>query len=153
MAEEPIRERILQHCQTSLAAINGMGAYHHALVSIQRGKAIPPENLTQLPAAFLDEGEETIIQDTNLLISRRLPVTVEAWLRSDTGALPTGANRMLADLERALAADPTRGGLAIRTELVNTTILPDEAPGVLASARAQFEIDYWTLKGNPASAG
>lgn len=153
MPEEPIRERILQHCETSLGLINGTGPYHYALVSVQRGKAIPPEDLAQLPAAFLDEGEETVTQDTNLLLMRRLQITVEAWLRSDAGALPTGANRLLADLERAVAADPTRGGLAIRTELVGTNIVADESPGVLASARAEFAIEYWTLKGNPASKG
>ena len=153
MADEPIREQILQHCEASLALIDGTGAYHHALASVGRGKPAMPEDSTLLPIAFVDEGEEAATQDTNLLLTRRLPVTVEAWLRSDDGQLPTLANRLLADIERALGADPTRGGLAIRTELVNTAVISDETPGVLASARAQFEIDYWTVKGNPASKG
>ncbi len=152
MAEEPIRERILQHCEASLRTIDGTGPYHHRLAQVQRGRAVP-EDLTKLPAAFLDEGEESVSQDTNLLVTRLLPITVEAWLRSDDGDLPTQANRMLADVERALTADPTRGGLAIRTAALSSSLVKDEAPGVLASVRLQFEIEFRTLRAEPASKG
>lgn len=153
MADEPIQERILQDIRESLSAIDGTGAYHHALASVERGKPDVPEDLTQLPAAFIAAGDETVIQDTNLLHTRRLPVSVEAWVRSADGDLPTRVSRMIADMERSLLADPTRGGLAIRTELLGSGKTLDESPGVLASARVDIAVHYWTLVGNPASVG
>jgi hypothetical protein len=153
VAEEPIRERILQQCETSLLAINGAGEYHLALATVTRGRPVPPEDPADLPAAFLNEGDESFSQDTNLLLTRTLPVSVDVLLRSAAADLPTLANRAAADCERALTSNPTRGGLANRTEITGITITMDEAPGVLASVRCDFVIEYRTLRGNPASKG
>ncbi len=153
MAAEPIRELILQDCESSLGAIDGTGAYHHALVSVERGKPAVPEDLKALPAAFIQEGEEMNVQDINLLVSRRLSITVEMWVRSDQDDLPTLTNRALGDLELALMADLTRGGQAIDTEVTGRTVELDERPGVLGTARLQCAIDFQTLKKNPASKG
>lgn len=153
MADEPIRERILQHCETSLRAIDGTGAYHTALAGVARGRQVPKEDPADLPAAFLQEGDESFAQDTNLLVTRTLPVSVEVLLRSTAADLPTLANRAAADVERALTADPTRGGLARRTDITGIAITHDEAPGVLASVRCDFTIEYFTLRGDPASTG
>lgn len=153
MPDEPIRERILQHCEASLALIDGAGAYHHALADVQRGQAVP-DDLTVLPAAFLQEGDEDEPeQDTNLLLRWTLPITVEGWLRSAEGNLPTLANRLLADMERALTADPTRGGLATKTVVTGRGTTTDAAPGTMASARLQAVITYHTRRGDPANAG
>ncbi len=149
---EPIRERILQDCEQSLWQIDGSGDYHHALVDVRRGKPVP-EDLAELPVAFFDEGDETVAKDTGLLLTRTLPLTVEARLRSADGDLPTQTNRMLADVERALTTDPTRGGLALLTNMTGNSVVKDEAPGVLASVRVDFEIQYWTRWGDPASTG
>jgi hypothetical protein len=153
MPDEPIRELILQHCEASLWEIDGTGAYHTALRTVVRGKPVPEDDPSSLPAAFLDEGDETYLQEINLLITRTLPITVEARLRSTDGALPTLANRLFADIERAITTDPTQGGLAVRTELTASTILVDESPGILASVRAEFEITYHTRRGDPSYAG
>ncbi len=160
MAEEPIRERIVQQCEASLQAIDGTGPYHYALASVQRGKAVPGD-LANLPAAFLDEGDEAISQDTQLLLTRVLPIIIEVWVRSADeawvrlaeGGLPTLANRMVADVERALMADPTRGGLAQRTTLTRNSRVQDESPGLLAAIRVEGEIQYWTAERDPASSG
>jgi hypothetical protein len=112
-----------------------------------------PDDSVKLPAAFLHEGDESYAQDINLLLTRELPVTVEARLRSDTGNLPTLANRMLADLERAITSGPTQDGLAVSTELTGSSIVYDEAPGVLASVRCEFLVSYRTVRGNPANKG
>lgn len=149
---ESIRERILANCATSLLAINGTGNYHHALSAVERGKAVP-EDLQNLPVAFIEEGDETYSQDTNLLLTRSLPITVEAWFRSEHGDLPTQSNRMLADLERALLVDPLRGRLAQETTLVGNSTVRDESPGVLGSVRLQLEVQYHTLRRDPASLG
>jgi hypothetical protein len=152
VADEPIRERILQHCATSLAAINGTGAYHLALARITRGQPVPGD-LGDLPAAWLEEGDEPISQDTNRLLTRELPLSVTVWVRSEAGDLPTLTNRALADVERAMLADPTRGGLAKATTMIGNAVTRDEAPGVLGSARVDFSIQYFTAWGNPASKG
>jgi hypothetical protein len=151
--DEPIRERILQHCENSLRAIDGTEPYWSTLADVERGRPVPGD-LKRLAVAFIDEGDEAVSQDTSLLNTRLLPLTVEVRVRSDAGSLPTVGNRMLADVERALTVDPTRGGLAKYTRLTGTSIpLQDEGPGVLASVRAQFEIQFYTRQGNPGSKG
>ena len=149
---DPIRELILQDCAEALWLIDGTGDYHYALQDVQRGKAVP-DDLADLPVAWVDEGVEAVTRDTNLLLTRTLPVTVEVRLRSAAGDLPTVTNRMLADVERAMTDDPTRGGLAIRTDMTGNSVIRDESPGVLGSVTVEFEIQYWTLRGNPASKG
>ena len=153
MADESIRERILQHCEMSLHTINGTGPYWLSLAGVERGRQVPLEDPAQLPAAFLNEGDESFTQDTNLLLTRTLPVSVEILLRSAALNLPTLINRAAADVERALTSDPTRGGLAKRTDITGITITKDEAPGVLGSVRCDFVVEYTTLRGNPASKG
>jgi hypothetical protein len=152
MPTDPIRELILQNCVTALWLIDGTGAYYSTLADVQRGASVP-DDLTSLPVAFVDEGDEAFVRDTNLLITRTLPVTVEVRVRSADGDLPTVTNRMLADIERAMTSDPTRGGLAKQTIMVGNSIRKDPAPGVLGSVIVAFEIQFYTLRGNPASKG
>jgi hypothetical protein len=153
MPSDPIRELILQDCAAALWLIDGTGAYYSTLADVQRGKAVP--NMEDpLPVAFLDEGDEDQPEeDTNLLLKWSLPIAVKGWLRSADESLHTLANRLLADIERAICADPTRGGLAKRITITSRGITTDEAPGTLASVQVQFLVQYYTLRGNPASKG
>ncbi|MFB3816136.1 MAG: hypothetical protein ACE147_00615 [Candidatus Methylomirabilales bacterium] len=154
MPDDPIRERILQHCEASLALIDGASAYHHALAAVHRGAPPAPEDLTQLPAVWLQEGDEDEPPEDNWLLTWELPLTVDGWCRAADGAnLPTLANRLLADMERALMVDQTRGGLARRTRITGRSITVDAVPGTMASARLQAVITYHTRRGDPANAG
>lgn len=152
---EPIREQIIQACLAALAEIDGTGDYYTDLARIVRGQPAPDE-LGALPTVWLQEGDEDEPgQETNHLLRWRLPVTVEGWVRSTltTPALATIANRLLGDIERALTADPTCGGIALATTITGRSTTIDPPPGSLASVRATCVIEYTTLRGNPASVG
>lgn len=151
MATEPIREQILEQIVTTFRGLDGTDPYWSTLVAVRRGKA-RPDDLSTLPRAYVTEGEETITPDMPSL-DRTLLVQVEAWLRSSENDLPTLANRMLADLERILTADPTRGGLALETILVEDRIETDEDPGTLAAVVARFSVRYFTAYGDPSTQG
>jgi hypothetical protein len=149
---DPIRELVLQDFASSLRAINGTGVYYHALTDVRRGRAVPSD-LDSLPIAWVDEGDEAIDRSTGRLLDRTLQVHVEVRLRSSAGDLPTAVNRMIADVERAMTADPKRSTLALRTDMVSNSNIKDEGPGVLASVTVTFEVEFFTARGNPASKG
>jgi hypothetical protein len=155
VASEPIQERILQDLEASLRLVNGTGAYHHVLVTILERGAPWPEALDQLPAARVLEGDEAATLGATGLVARQLPVTVEARLAlPEPGRnLRTEAGRLIADLERAVTADPRRGGLAVDTFLTGNSRLIDEEPGPLAEVRVEFLVQYRTRHGDPATAG
>ncbi len=150
MASDSVRERIMEHCKTSVLGINGAGAYHLAMATVRRGELTPDD---PLPATGLSEGEETVTEGPSGLLTRILPVAVEARAQSVDVELPTLANRLLADVERSMLSDPTRGGLAVDTRMTENTALIDEAPGVLASVRVSFEVHYRTRRGDPSAVG
>ena len=156
MADEPIRERILQHCKTSLLGMQQTSDFHFSPKSVTRGRANPdPTKLGELPAIFFTEDDEGIEEGPNPVLSRTLPIMVEAWVQSDYEELATMANRMLADLERSMTceANRTRGDLAIGTRITGNRIRIDEPPGSLASVQADFEIRYQTVEGDPSAIG
>ena len=154
MATEPVRELIVQDCVTSLLAVNGTGDYWSILLDAVRGK-LDPESPPLTP--FIDEGDEQTAPGNNPQISHTLPITVEVVVQSDDGQdLPTLVNRLIADLERALTGSETsrsRGGRATTTTMTGNSCTLDPPPGVLASVRAQFEVQYLTRLGQPELVG
>lgn len=156
MATESIRERILQHVETTLAAITGTGEYHTRLETLARGQA-EPSNLDQLPAVRIAEGEEVVEEGNNPCVTRTLSVLIRSWVSvpadDPSASLPTLHNRLQADIERALLADPTRGGLAIVTSLMGSLPMEDEDRDVTGGVSQEFQIQYQTLRNDPASLG
>jgi hypothetical protein len=151
MASESIRELILQHCETSLAAVNGVGSYQLDLETVSRGQGAP-SNLDVLPAARIAEGTESVTNGPDPLITRTLPITVTGWVRvSDDSlvSLATLRNRMQQDIETALLTDWTRGGLAVNTRLTGSRTPDDDEPDVLGSVEVSFELLYRTRHNNP----
>jgi hypothetical protein len=153
MASESIRERIGQHVDTTLAAITGVGDYHCRLEFIARSSGLPG-NLIDLPAVHVTEGTETVSDGPLPFLTRMLALTLRGWIRKDDDdglPLATWRNRLLQDLERALIADHTRGGLAINTRVAGTRILDDPDVDVVGAVELDLEILYRTKIGDPAT--
>ncbi len=155
---DPIREQIAANRATALEAIDGTGAYHNALaIDPVRGPApASPEDLTELPVVYLQDGDEgNPDEGTGGLLRWTLPLTVEGWLRAGdaTTGLPTLANRLLADIERAMMTSPTCEGLAKKLVITGRSTTVDVPPGSLATVRVTFEVQYTTKIGDPASKG
>lgn len=153
MAAESIRELILQQCETTLAAVNGTGVYHCALETVDRGQG-PPSNLDRLPAVRIAEGDEGSVDGPDPLITLRLPITVTGWVHVDDDggvSLPTLRNRIRQDIQTALLADWTRGGLAVNTRYTGSRTPVDDDPDTLGSVEVTFEILYRTRHNDPAA--
>lgn len=150
MATASVRERILQHIETHLRDIDGLGDYHNRVETVERRQA-EPSNLDVLPAIHLREGEEIITEGPNPLLTRMLTVVVAGWIRgaADLG-LATCRNQLLADIERAVLADATQGGLAVDTHLTGSLIEEDPEPGAIGALTLTFVVHYRTVRGNPA---
>jgi hypothetical protein len=153
VASEPIQERIIQDVEASLALINGAGAYHYALTTILERGDEWPEKLDQLPAAGIRAvGKEVCTLGPGGLVTRHLPLTAEARLQTDEDP-DTAASRLIADLERAVTADPRRAGLAIDTNMTGNERTITPTPGVLVEVEIELLVHYRTRQGDPATAG
>lgn len=152
MATDAIRERILQHCEASLLVVNGIGVYQLPIRTVGRGQG-DPSNLDELPSAYLQEGVETVVDGPDPLITRILPITVIGWCLVDdeTTPLATVRNRLQQDIETAILADQTQGGLAVNTRYTGSRIPDDREPGSLGSVEVSFEIHYRTRYNNPVT--
>jgi hypothetical protein len=155
VADEPIQERILQDCQTALAAIDGTDPYWYALATVvPRGESLP-DSIDRLPAARIAEGVEKVADGPGPLLTRLLAVTVEARL-SEKDGLPTKASRLLADLERALTGSEAlrrRSDLAVDTTITGSSRELDDTPGTVGDVTLELLVHYRTQQGDPAAAG
>lgn len=116
---ESVREKIMQHIQDTLEWITVENGYSNTLRSVQRFRQDGQE-LANLPAAILIEGSDDVESNGPLeLTSRSLMVSVVLIHRQDTDTDARAAselmNSLLADVQRAMQVDHTRGGVALDT--------------------------------------
>lgn len=123
---EPITFRVVQSLQAALRAIATRDGYHHDIEGVavkldpnqdvetllgddQRRPFIvlelQPERVTYQPAMRV----RTVVPATIHAVHESDPTDDDSWLRVYT--------RLCADVERAIAVDITRGGLAVDTRI------------------------------------
>jgi hypothetical protein len=147
------REAILANVDTSLRLINGTGSYATTVVTFDaRPKAFADGlNADQLPYVGWMPRKGTDEPQGCYVIRRTQYVDIGAHVIGATEDAATVAlNALLADIDRAMLTDITRGGNAIQT-------LPAEAPdtnegdadsidpahgGYLGTAVVSYAIDY-----------
>lgn len=124
---EPIEFRILQNLQTALLAISVAGGYHYT-VAAGAVKLDPNQNVEALiapggprPFVLLEVAPEAWKYFPAGEVRLVLPVTIH-WISEST---PSDDNsrmqtffRGCADVEKAIAVDPGRGGNAMDTRIV-----------------------------------
>jgi hypothetical protein len=89
-----------------------------------------------------DETERTVVENKNAgVYERQLEVVVIAELR-EPGPGATLARKALEDLIKAVAVDPTWGGLARRTLPAEDDINVDELGQQISAARLMFTVEY-----------
>jgi len=118
---DSVRELIMQHVQTTLEGITTANGYSTTLNAVERllqqGQSVKP------PMAYVIEGDDTPIDDTSqdigLMTLRNLEIGIEAQVIQDEAVDSRSAsevmNLLIADIQRAMEADYTRGGHAINT--------------------------------------
>jgi hypothetical protein len=122
-ATNPARLRVIQSVAEALRGINGQGAYHYRIAP---GSVVTePINLlsvpeTEVPALVVAEdtrGVRDWLHARHVRETVALLITVRVDARDEDGPdrKVIAASRIEADIERAVMADLTRGGVAFLT--------------------------------------
>ena len=146
-----IRENINVNLITSAKQMTKGAGYHYDWGSFFRHLA--PDEPEDVPAYGQQDTGEFISQIIYPLHERVLTVEIRGYhYVSDPTQAGTVANYLLADLERMLMQDITRGGLAVDTRLIrNDTFIGYPATNGVTVAIVS-EIDYRTLLTDPNKA-
>lgn len=157
MPPEPIELQVIQHLQAALQAITIAGGYHYD-VAAAAVKLDPNQDVEALlapggarPFIVIDVAPETWQYEPASQVLLALPLTIH-WVQDsdptvDLSRLQTYL-RGCADVERAIAVDVTRGGLAADTRIVKR-VQNTEADGALVWAALDVEITVHRTYGAP----
>jgi len=146
---QSVRERILQNIEAALRTIVEGDVYNFTVRQVERTRVTPLLENLEFPALFIFEMPERLTQGPNPLMTKELVIVIQAWIRSGDDDLSVQVNGLLADLEVALLADKTRGGLAVDTLFSEHSIYLDTPIDVLAATHTIFTVHYRTVEGDP----
>jgi hypothetical protein len=141
-----LRKRIRDDVASALTGLATTGA------NVVRAPFYPQGAAAKLPGLAIRSGEEAVDEDEGVIgqSARTYQVEVEVAIQA-TQDLDDQLDAILVEVEEALAADHTRGGLAEDTRYVGTGS-PEYAPdqqNPVAFVVITFEIDYRVPVGDP----
>lgn len=152
-----VRESILANVKTTLQGIAPGGTpaagYSTAIKQVFRW-GTDPTLIQDFPVVVLGDVNEAYTQNSNPLLHRTLTVVIEGWHRIEfetddvVGGVVTA---FVADLEKALMQDVTRGGFAVDTILKGNEAYVEAGGAPLLMVSVTAEIKYRTSLTNPAS--
>jgi len=150
------RENILGSVEARLKTITVVNGYRNTVQpgSVRRVVA-PPPGIHEFPSLFVIAGQEEALVGPEGgpigLITYKLTVTVEGWVKGTPEALPGKVEGLLHDLRKAMLADYTHGGYAYETDDLGAEapVLSDAGEGI-AIVRNAWMIWYRTLYGDPS---
>jgi len=154
---EPIAYLIVRSLQTALAAMSTASGFHYTVAG-SAVKLDPNHNVDAYiapdgprPFVILEVKPEAREYQPARQVRLVQPVTVhwvgESLPHKDESRMQTYF-RGCADVERALAADPTRGGLAVDTRVLNSR-LDDSTEGAQVWAVIEAEVRLYRTDGAP----
>lgn len=146
-----VRESIMANLATTLLGITVAGGYlttvAHTFDRLPAGEVGPGDFVTILALE-----PETYDELADPKLSRTLPLLLiySRRVRGDTAHVE--GLRALADMEKAILADRTRGGYAFDTQLGSNVIIDPEASEPLQEVQLRIRVQYRTHRTNPFSA-
>lgn len=116
---DSVRELIMKHVRTTLLGVTTAAGYMNQLQSVQRFQQ-DGQQLADVPMAVLVEGGDDVDSERPIeLTARALTLSVVVIHRQDPAVDTRSAsevmNSLIADVQKAMQVDQTRGGLAINT--------------------------------------
>lgn len=150
-----IREYILQNIKSTLEQVTEANGYNNTIASVQRFMQ-NGNTFESIPCVVIAEAPETKRPEPNPNFTCLLTVDILIYTRqeeSDTTATGTILNSLLADVEKALMVDVTRGGYAHDTNITSNEPF-DTVPGQPdAGIILSIEIEYQHKQTDPTIAG
>jgi hypothetical protein len=158
---DSVHEQIMKQIQATLEGITIANGFGHTMVSVQRFLQ-QGQTLAETPVCVLLEGEDSVKQEGPLagaysLTSRTMMVSVVAIHQEDTETDARSAsevmNAIVLDIQKALQADPTRGGLALDTSEIGVGELNSDEGQPEIIQTVAFSISYRHRRTDPTIAG
>ncbi len=149
---DSIRERIVQDVVSTLEGIRVSNGFDLDVQSVLRAR-LPGVKVQEFPTILVVEQSETKDQPATPggLLGKwaaSLSVALICWVRHEEMARE--ANRLLANVEKALMADLTRGGLAVLTNLVsNEMFVTEDIEAPKAGITVVIEVRYRHAEQDP----
>lgn len=147
-----VRKQIIDDVIQALQGINGTGEYVSTVRNVYWWLAIP-NTMPEYPTLVVADVEEKITDLVYDLSDRNLTVRIAATLLypENTNSLE-GVNELSGDIEKALTADITRGGLAVDTRITGTRTEIVDPEATLVAIEVECLIRYRTLRTDPDEA-
>jgi hypothetical protein len=147
---DPVHERIMDHIVNTLESIMQVNGYKFNVAKVDRVKT-PPKKVSKFPYLIvgMNNEPEDYANDAQMFLT--LSITIIAWIKSHNQADDCSA--IIAEIKKALAIDPTRGGLALDTAVKDKRATLDKISFPTAQPYGRTELDvevlYYHKKGNP----
>ena len=144
---DSIREQILKQIVTTLEGVTVANGYDFDMKDVIRIPTVPQELLAFPTAQVIDETEEVL--DTPSHFSTRLlagTIVVWSWDHRD---ISEAVNSILANTDKALMVDRTRGGLAISTETPSNRVVMADSVAPFGGVIIEFRVQYRFFSGDP----
>ena len=150
-ASDPIRQRVVDELCDSLAGITAGSAYWYTPSAVYRWRMPPPEAIA-FPSYCVLDTDERVERATTPLAHRTLSITVVGIHSADLiGESDRVARQLLADIQRRVQVDRTRGGVAVTTNEVANRIFVESPNDPIVVVEVDLEVTYRTALGDPAS--
>ena len=151
---DSIREKIMKNIKTVLQTITVGNGYSNTILSVQRFIQ-SGHKLLDVPVILISEGSETAEDKAPNLTMKTLSVYLAVITRQDeTIDTRSGAevmNSIVADVEKAMVADFTRGGNSIDTKIISSDPIDVQDGEPELGVLMQFEIIYRHGRTDPTS--
>lgn len=144
----PIIESILDDLGTALEAITVANGYNYS-PTIHKRRPLDLARVGKFPCVFFWREPEDAGEINSGYIDKEAPITI--GVMTDDGDDPAQTiEQLMADVEKAVMADHTRGGYAINTVLEKTeTEFPGEGRRPSGVGYLDFTIMYRHKRGDP----
>ncbi len=150
---DSIRERILANLRTTLEGITVAGGFNTDVSLVYEGE-IGTEVLTRSGVGIaFEDGEEEYEQKNVNRLNKALPISIVAVQRVDAisgdQTVRAFGRALLADIEKALMVDWTRGGLATDTLMERSDIISGETNSPYLVVALGIKIRYFQRLNDP----
>lgn len=145
----PVDELVLQSIETALRGITVVDGYSQDMRSVERWGPNAINRTGSFPCAVVLPFEET--HDDSRIALLHTSKEIGISLGVDTKDWKTQLEKLLADVQVALFADHTRGGVAVTTKILAKGIQDSTGSGSRAAAHVYVQVLYRTLRDDPTT--
>lgn len=147
---DPVVERVCIDAEQALNFIAKANGFYNDAKEVHRVKRSGLITPNTYPAIVM-QGLAANTQDGQPVehVSSLMDLYVEGWVKTSTD-IDIALNRLMADIEYALAIDWRRGGNAVTTKLLRWDKITTEEVKPYGGIRMVFQVHYRNMRTNPA---